>query len=215
MFNISEHFESLRQLGPYHLGLGDIRLTLADQEEIVEQVELIQRTMQAQIDALMLDTKHGGSRENDIPLTYADWASEYYPVPADDQSLDTDVKRVQHAMRKFEGLHAEVLKRRGLAMSDRWLEAKTLDGRAVRQVIDGDSCALCVAYIHTDCEDCPLAIARGGCACDEKTGQEKVSPYDAFLQSGTTAPMLEWLGKALTVAQERDAVSEKGHRVVE
>ena len=27
------------------------------------------------------------------------WKAEFYPVPADDESLDTDVKRVEHSLR--------------------------------------------------------------------------------------------------------------------
>lgn len=38
-FNLLEYFERLRHDENHHLGLGDVRLTLAQQEEIIELIE--------------------------------------------------------------------------------------------------------------------------------------------------------------------------------
>jgi len=43
--NISEYFEKLRFDDKHHLGLGDIRLTMAQQEEIIKENERLIETL--------------------------------------------------------------------------------------------------------------------------------------------------------------------------
>lgn len=41
IIDIKKYFEALRNDEKHHLGLGDIRLTLAQQEEIIEAIETL------------------------------------------------------------------------------------------------------------------------------------------------------------------------------
>ena len=111
------------------------------------------------------------------------WKAEFYPVPASEAE-----DPVAHSLRKWEGLlHLEA---HGLRQYSGMLE--DVDGQVF--YFDPDTCALCHKYADGEnCQNCPLAIARGGVPCDEARSDEHAAPYMAGTRDRDPAPMLHWL----------------------
>ena len=98
------------------------------------------------------------------------WKAEFYPVPADDKSLDTDVKRVEHSLRKWEGLTPGNIEKHELEFGKYPFYTRRLmsiSGTGNTFFIDDESCALCEKHFDTQskCSTCPLAIHLGD-VCD-------------------------------------------------
>lgn len=126
-------------------------------------------------------------------MTLKTWMEEFYQVGA--CTADKEYA-IEHSLRKWEGLRPE-----NLAKHDcRVISFVVHDQADSRFNIASDSCALCVHYCletdeGTDCESCPLSIARGGHACDVAREDEECSPWSAMIQGQYPEPMIVWLQK--------------------
>lgn len=125
------------------------------------------------------------------------WKEEFYPVPADDPSIKTNLQAVQHSLQKWRGLRPDVLVAYGVMVTPRGhLQADT-----TYLGIDSDSCALCIR--HDDgrrpgaCQTCPLSRERSGKRCDERRRDELLSsPWRLWVADHNPEDMIRWLEKA-------------------
>lgn len=133
------------------------------------------------------------------------WEKEFYSKTADQAAgqYSSDVKLVEHSLKKWEGLKSSNLKRHKCRV-DTFLGVVDSD-REARLVVGSESCALCVAYLNvaTNCEDCPLAKVRKGVRCDKAMESESRSPWTVFVDDRNPKPMLRWLKKALKMVQKK------------
>ena len=147
------------------------------------------------------------------------WLSKYYPISASDlekQEGVTMTQLVRHCIQKWKGLHPDILDYYGLARTRQTQIQRNLLPRTKVLNVNGDSCALCVRFLHKEgnCDGCPLSIVRGGVSCDDQTQEEKArgqeSPYHRFIYGGgKTFAMLKWLRKALTWARQQEPKKKK------
>lgn len=118
----------------------------------------------------------------------AKWKKEYYPSPA---SRSSKHRAAEHSLRKWLGMRKGVLKKHGLTKFD--LNDAHLDGSG--------SCALCHHFytgsFSDPCATCPLAIVRGGVACDSAREDEERAPYYMYVKYGDAGPMIKWLRRAV------------------
>lgn len=122
------------------------------------------------------------------------WMAEYYPTPADSPKLNTDEKRILHALKKFKGARPEALKKHGVRFVRSGFLIAGID-RSIFFEFDGASCALCFQYLdyeHNDCSKCPLA--EQGDMCDSEGEKD---PFSIFYQTNNPEPMIKSLKKAL------------------
>lgn len=135
-------------------------------------------------------------------MSLKEWKEKYYPVDAFDVSYKD---ALDHSIKKWEGLQADVLKEYGLVQSDNVIG----DGNEY-MVISGETCSLCCCYIDIEadnpCSQCPLAQSRDGIPCDDPTAYEKTTPYSAFLL-GNAKPMLHALRLAKTLQESQNEQS--------
>ena len=126
------------------------------------------------------------------------WKAEFYPVPADDESLDTDVKRVEHSLRKWEGLTPENMAKHGAsldAFGGPVVVTSNNDGKRLR--IDSSTCALCEEHLDAPtCPTCPLAIYLGD-MCD---GADM--PFRDFVSDHNPHTMIDALKGTLAMLEE-------------
>lgn len=121
------------------------------------------------------------------------WKAEFYPQPADEVPAD---EAVAHSLQKWKGMRPENLERHGVDAEWSYLafEDQTLG-------IDASTCALCKHFARGSCLKCPLAIVRGGVACDMRREDEArpygCSPFHKWATIGDPEPMIKWLEKAL------------------
>lgn len=139
-------------------------------------------------------------------MSLATWKNEFYQQPADDVSV---ADAVTHSLRKWRGLTPENLSRHDVKRAT----FGSIEDSAERLSINTETCALCVHFWqelddedddfddggHT-CDDCPLALARGGVACDDEREGEIRSPYQTWVDKGDSKPMIFWLVKAQSAA---------------
>lgn len=131
------------------------------------------------------------------------WKAEFYPTYAKAVSGDD---AIAHSLRKWRGLTPENVAKHELHYSS--VNAVLVEHEGLgRFDIGGDTCALCYWH-HADdpdededgeevwCAKCPLAIVRGGKACDQERDDEAFSPWHEFTRKGDPKPMIFWLEKA-------------------
>jgi hypothetical protein len=127
------------------------------------------------------------------------WKKEFYPVPADDVEAPD---AIAHSLQKWIGLRPENLKKHGVQIKHRAVENINPHGLEDYGYIpiSDSTCSLCAVYFEEDsydgCSACPLALARGGAACDNPMDGEGMSPYDVFTRSSDPEPMIMLLKKA-------------------
>lgn len=137
------------------------------------------------------------------------WKEEFYPIEAGNfEGVDYPEGVVRHSLRKWIGMRKENLAKHECARS-MYGDLVSVAGSQVKQTfgISSKSCSLCVAYMGRDCSKCPLAIIRGGVACDKPASQldEFTSPWFKWAHAGDPEPMIGYLEKALEFVR-----SEKG-----
>lgn len=102
-------------------------------------------------------------------MSIESWEAEFLPIPASSKSLDTDEKRIDHAVKKWSGL------------TPKNLSAHVLTWRETSMLRTGEDCALCEAHYNEDrgeeydgaCGPCPLyAIGK---ACGRRQSPYKLS----------------------------------------
>ena len=127
------------------------------------------------------------------------WLAAFYPVPACDTPKE---QAIEASLRKWRGLEPEVLEDYGLRKD--WLFIDSGTGTSHVLTIDGYTCALCEHYYDGDneCLSCPLALSRGGVACDHKHKGEKRAPYFHWSETGDPKPMIAALEAALVWEKE-------------
>ena len=127
-------------------------------------------------------------------MSIESWKAEFYPIGAKDVPKQ---HALGHSIIKWHGLRKENLRKHGCRILWR---SEVVDDAGCGLEIDANSCALCTYYwSHSGCGSCPLAIARGGVACDKERHDEQFSPYKHWLRTGNPMPMLGWLHLALDV----------------
>lgn len=131
-------------------------------------------------------------------MTIKSWTEEFYPIKADDISIiKNPVAAIKHCIKKWEGLRPESLERHAVEKRE---GADIQDVKDENDIFDinSDTCALCARNVVMGCDSCELAGARGGInCCDNTTKDEKMSPYDAWMQKSDPEPMIFWLKKTL------------------
>lgn len=144
-------------------------------------------------------------------MSKASWRKKFYPIAADSDELNTNLKRTQHSLQKWRGLRADVLAEHKLRVDDEVALRTTRDGIYVMR-INGESCALC--HYHSSvfiygCPSCPISRARGGYACDMAKPKEleNEAPWHAWTYDKNPEPMIEVLEKA-----ERALIEEANRR---
>jgi len=139
-------------------------------------------------------------------MTLASWKSVYYPVPAGAVEVKDSTA---HSLRKWEGLRPAVLKEHGLRVDAcclREIGTTRYPGAGLLE-LGSISCALCHHFFNNgpevedgeECRKCPLALSRGGVACDEQAQGEEIAPWAAFWRGQNPEPMIAALQ---TLAQE-------------
>lgn len=132
-------------------------------------------------------------------MSLESWKKEFYPVTAQSRTLKTDIDRVKHSIKKWEGLRQADLARHGVKRSPR-------NGYILYAVdtlaISSDSCALCHKHLWNNmtrrkCGRCPLALERGGVKCDRKRHGEARNPWSGWTVCGLPRHMLYWLRRTL------------------
>jgi hypothetical protein len=119
------------------------------------------------------------------------WKAEFYPIPADEVSVDD---AVQHSLRKWRGLTKENLEKHALSQKDFFI--KENDGDYPLLSIDDSTCALCYHFINDKCVACPLFKVLSKRCDDEENCSFKESSYGAFVEESNPLPMIEALEKA-------------------
>jgi len=116
------------------------------------------------------------------------WKREFYSVPANSETLDDDVKRLDHALRKWKGLREEELARFGVTREE--LEDS--------EFLGVDSCSLCQAHHSETCSRCPFVTIRG------KQCHEDGELYDVYYnQEDSPEPMI------IALQEMRQAVEQR------
>lgn len=165
-------------------------------------------------------------------MSLTTWCNEFYPVPADDVSVQN---AVAHSLQKWKGLRPENLEKHGLIRYGdreiREVESPPLRSYVPSLAIDADSCALCYHFLRDEdtdefdddgdvvCSRCPLHQTLGH-DCDHAGG-----PYDLWLgrikdvnrqrviynhASSTPEPMIAALEKTLANQQKESDPCEPG-----
>ena len=110
------------------------------------------------------------------------WKKKHYRIDAEDVSPSD---AVAHSLKKWQGLRLPVLQKHGLLVLDDHIE----DDEGNILDIDGESCALCQAYVLIDysCKECPLYEFLGH-RCDAVGG-----PYRDWMEDQDPEPMIKAL----------------------
>ena len=148
-------------------------------------------------------------------MTLKTWKDEFYPVPADDPSIETDLQAIKHSLRKWEGLRYDNRAKHDISsreyMGRNYIH--TLGGLTYLY-IDSGTCALCVRHIFTsNCRKCPLYLERG-MKCDSSVVTGNIhknmvevgrSPYQEWTINVNPEPMIELLKAALETEKRKQA----------
>ncbi len=123
-------------------------------------------------------------------MSLASWQKEFYKKPADQCRV---VEALEHSIRKWRGLTKASLKRHRLFRVGHVIHGFLEEGG---KFLNGtQSCALCQIYYDGGCYSCPLCKVRGDTPC--YYGEEPSrSPYDVWVNTGNSWPMLKWLRRA-------------------
>lgn len=148
-----------------------------------------------------------GDKLSRPPRGLAAWRRRYYSVNAGalvDRGA-SDLEMVRHALKKWSGLNRRVLKSFGLKREPG--TDITSGSRGPRLVVNCVTCALCQA--HPTCKGCPLVDVRNGFKCDQTRVGETRSPWNAFVRTGRTGPMLALLRRAERMLQRAQRKARK------
>jgi len=130
-------------------------------------------------------------------MTLETWKKEFYPVPADDPSIDTSMKATLHSLQKWIGLRKENLNKHSVYMFagyvDDFLDFKSSIDPGL--CINADSCALCKIF-RNSCFECPLYQVRTR-PCDKCLEEETYSPFSDYIINYNPEPMISWLLKTV------------------
>lgn len=112
-------------------------------------------------------------------MSIESWKAEFYPIPAEDCPKE---QAITHSLRKWEGLRKDALGRHAIGLTD---SGFLIGGDRTIFLVNASSCALCEHFYNEanedePCANCPLAIARGGFACDCEKPCEHNSPWAAW-----------------------------------
>lgn len=120
------------------------------------------------------------------------WKEEFYPVDA--RSPEAQADPVAHSLRKWEGLRPEAMAKHGVR---RCLTHSITDDNYFPMPVDAVSCALCQRGNPSrnkkppcKCDTCPLALSRGGTACDKARDNETLSPWESWELDANPEPMI-------------------------
>lgn len=80
-------------------------------------------------------------------MNFDDWKDKYYPVPADSETLDNDIKRLEHSILKWSGANKDVPEDYSLKYEDYLLLDDDIEECIV---FASKTCALCNKY-NIDC----------------------------------------------------------------
>ena len=117
-------------------------------------------------------------------MSIESWKAEFYPVDADDPSVNNTLAAIRHSLLKWTGLRKDNIERHG--------------GYPIELVRSGETCALCVRYVYAvgDCRDCPISKARGNRCCSTCGPNESDSPWRMWTLYRDPEPMIAALEAA-------------------
>lgn len=127
------------------------------------------------------------------------WRAEFYPIPAWEVPKE---QAAQHSLQKWLGLMPSAMNRHGVTVCHAATSASVAG-----VTINAESCALCHRYMLNQfdtCEECPLAIVRGGVPCDHERQDEKVSPWFKWYSTGDPRAMIAWLEQAVAYVERNN-----------
>lgn len=143
-------------------------------------------------------------------MTLRTWKDEFYPVPADDPSIETDLQAIEHSLRKWEGLRYDNRAKHEISAQDymgrNYIEGEDSLGITLESLnIDTSSCALCEKFYSTEgiCGNCPLYKEREGHRCDEWNSDGGNNPYISWTSDVNPEPMIELLKAALETEKRK------------
>lgn len=124
-------------------------------------------------------------------MSIESWKEEYYPLPAEEllvepSSTTSAICAIKHSLHKWEGLRSDALAKHGLRVEQRGM-FDIHSGKCLF-TIDNSSCTLCLNFT---CIECPLAITRGGVACDHRwNGPQTLNVWEVFIEKSDPEPMI-------------------------
>lgn len=136
-------------------------------------------------------------------MTVETWRAEFYPTDAEDCKAGD---AIEHSLQKWFGLRLANRERHGVTVLH---ERHLTDSHGGHFVVSSSSCALCECYFDhgedddAPCRACPLAVSRGGFACDNEAPGERNSPWADWTYSANPEPMIAALEKAKQDAGDR------------
>lgn len=122
------------------------------------------------------------------------WKKEFYPVEASEMADKSDVKCIEHSLRKWEGALKKNTKKHEVEYVNHEVRKTRYDSECLE--FRGVSCALCRKHSrNADCGECPLVAANGGKRCDAPGRSVYAN------SSNDPRPMIRLLKKALKMAK--------------
>lgn len=132
-------------------------------------------------------------------MSLATWKDEFYPITAHTCARRDKTKALDHSIQKWDGVKPENLERHGVILRVGDLICKKT---SARMIFSARNCALCVVHLRvrkgvSSCNQCPLALSRGGVPCDDVANTGEIwAPYHYFNCQGTPIPMQRALAAA-------------------
>lgn len=122
-----------------------------------------------------------------MAMSLATWIAEFYPVPAGDPSIDSEIKLIDHSLRKWRGALPENTARHGLTYAD-----AILFNRVEKFQFGVITCSLCQG--SRTCYECPFT---------KRTKDTCLNPYQESLDD--PMPMIKALEELLRLARKEAA----------
>lgn len=124
-------------------------------------------------------------------MSLESWKAIYFPTPIKDATF-TEQSAVEHCLRKWRGLRAEVLEQHQIMLFSSYESGFSFHNCYV----NAQTCALCVRH-DIICSKCSLALSRDRFPCILKRPTETISPWLAWLENSDPEPMIQALEQAL------------------
>jgi hypothetical protein len=123
-----------------------------------------------------------------MAMSLATWIAEFYPVPAGDPSIDSEIKLIEHSLRKWRGALPENTARHQVRYQDHFL-IESLDDLFM---FGGQNCSLCA--VSGTCLECPFT---------KRTNDTCLKPYQESRRH--PIPMIKALKELLRLARQEAA----------
>lgn len=134
-------------------------------------------------------------------MSLQSWKEEFYPVPADDESITDTAEAVRHSLQKWKGLSERQRAKHGVSVTSHGRLHESGDPCMRIFFVDASTCALCEQHFDSSggtCSTCPLYLLRDGVPCDKLNpaldGEE--SPFVMWTDHNNPLPMITLLQQA-------------------